>query len=98
MPIVNTGIAIAQGVGNILKSKKKRRKERRKRKRAKAEAKANERNWLNSGFNPGSESSSEALNMPSAREGDGMAQGMMGNPVMMLVIGFLLWKFLIKKK
>lgn len=95
---LNTGIALAKGVSGVLKSKKKRRKERRKRKRAKAEAKAMERNNFNAGFNPGLESSSEALGGFKTGEDveNDQSKGAM-SPIVMVLLGLVIWKVVFKK-
>lgn len=94
---INLAMGIVDGVGSILKSKKKRRKERRKRKRAKAEARANARNNFNAGFNPSSESASEALGGSSVNGKEVSVSTTQPNLVVYAVVGFLVWKFLLKK-
>lgn len=93
---INLGLAVVDGVGSILKSRKRKRKERRKRKRAKAKARAEQRDNINAGFNFGEESGSEALN--TVNNPQGKTEGLANNNMLMYVVGaFLVWKFLLKK-
>lgn len=85
------------GVAGLIKNKKKARRKRRKARKRKQQKRDALKNSLDAGFNTAPQSSASATDQVGSGRTDGATAGMSNNTVMYAIVGFLAYKFLLKK-
>ena len=98
MSMLQIAGASLTGVASVISKKRKKRRKRRKAKQRKQQEKAKLRNQLNAGFQTGNQSTESALDSVPVSQRDNSANATIdNNTVMYLIVGFLAYKFLMKK-